>query len=362
MLNDCIRIGIREHVTSMESLCAKAYHQLGQYDVATYYRLTAISKAAGILRTYRKSLRKNPSTKVPCVKKLHLTDCYGFKIQGKSLRLTLRAHEYAYIELNGHSLAAFSGCTPRSVTLTPRTLSIAYAKEVVEKTPAGVIGIDRNLDNVTIASSGGEVRCFDLSKVTQIKGVYREIRSHLHRSDVRIRRGVFGKYGALQRHRVGWILNNVSSSIVKLAKEKKSGIAMEDLEGIRKLYRKGNGQGANYRARLNSWSYYELQREIEYKSKWDGIPVIYVAARGTSAKCSMCGSKTIPNENRTLYCPACKTQTDRDVNAAKNILARGVLRFGTDGPSGEAMVEEPEGSATAILTVDDGKTITGGPQ
>ena len=30
-------------------------------------------------------------------------------------------------------------------------------------------------------------------------------------------------------------------------------IALEDLTGIRKLYRKGNGQGVDNRFRLNSW-------------------------------------------------------------------------------------------------------------
>jgi len=75
MLNDCIRIGIRENATSMKSLPLKAYRQLSQYEMATYYRPTAISKAAGILRNYRKALRKNPRAKVPHVRRLALLDC-----------------------------------------------------------------------------------------------------------------------------------------------------------------------------------------------------------------------------------------------------------------------------------------------
>ncbi len=50
MVNDCIRIGLNENITSMKLLSLKAYHLLEAYDVATYYRLTAISKASGILR------------------------------------------------------------------------------------------------------------------------------------------------------------------------------------------------------------------------------------------------------------------------------------------------------------------------
>jgi putative transposase len=326
----------------MKSLSLKAYPQLAAYEVASCYRLTAISKASGILRHYRRSLRKNPKTRAPYVKRLSLTDCYAFKIEGHRLRLTLRAYEYAHIDLNPHTLSMISARPLRSVMLTTQTLSIAYSKDVVEITPGGFVGLDRNLNNVTTADSARVIQRYDLSRATDFKAKCRETKSRFTRNDARTRRAIFGKYGKIQSNRVAWILNNVSSSIVKAAKENEYAIVMEDLKGIRKLYRKGNGQGANYRAKLNSWSYYELQRQIEYKARWDGIPVIYVAARGTSAKCSTCGSKTFPNEDRTLYCPACKTHDDRDVNAARNILAKGVLRFGTDGPSGEAMVEEPE--------------------
>jgi putative transposase len=155
---------------------------------------------------------------------------------------------------------------------------------------------------------------------------------------------------------VHWLLHNVSSSIVKHAKENKLGIAMENIKGIRKLYRKVNGQGKNYRSRMNSWSFGELRRQIEYKAKWEGIPVVYVSARGTSAKCSECGDKMFPEENRMLKCSKCGLRIDRDVNAARNIMSEGVPRFGTDGPPGEAIgtMQERVG-VTPILTVDGGK-------
>ena len=135
---------------------------------------------------------------------------------------------------------------------------------------------------------------------------------------------------------------------------------MEDLKGMRKLYRKGNGQGRNYRHRLNSWSYYELQRQVEYKARWEGIPVYYVAAWGTSSRCSTCGGRTSqsPNGPRLLCCQTCRSTFDRDENAARNILAKGGLRFGPDGPPGEAMVaERVQAKATPIRAVDGGKSI-----
>jgi hypothetical protein len=53
MVNDAICIGLEEKTTSLKSLSLKAYHQLERYSLPTYYRLTAISRATGILRNYR---------------------------------------------------------------------------------------------------------------------------------------------------------------------------------------------------------------------------------------------------------------------------------------------------------------------
>jgi putative transposase len=88
---------------------------------------------------------------------------------------------------------------------------------------------------------------------------------------------------------------------------------------------------------MNSWSFAELQRQIEYKARWEGIPVIYVNPYGTSVKCSICGLRMKPEENRQLKCSSCGFMVDRDVNAARNILARGV-RFAPFASASEAMV------------------------
>jgi putative transposase len=341
MLNDCIRIGLTENVTSLKSLSLKAYKQLSRYDVASYYKLCAISAATGILRNYWKAKRKGRDVKEPYARRLHLTTCYGFKVRDGELSLPIRAKEHVRISLNQHVQATINGFTLRSVTLTEDRLSIAYANEVQQLQPRGLIGIDRNLDNVTIAATDGTVQQHGLSEATRAKAVYRDVRSHFRRNDVRIRREISGKYGRKQRDKVKQILHHVSKLIVEEAKAKQYGIAMEKLTGIRRLYRRGNWQGRWYRGRMNSWSYAELQNQIEYKAKWEGLKVIYVHPHGTSSKCSICGQKMKPEENRTLRCPSCGYTVDRDVNAAKNILAAGTLRFGVVGLAGEAMVAEP---------------------
>ncbi len=339
MINDCIRIGFNENTTSLKSLSMKAYHELDRYDVPTSYRLTAISKAVAILRNYRKTAKKHPNAKKPYASKPILSDCYSFRIINNQLRLPIKPRQYNFIPLNNHTLTIISGCELRSVVLTASTISIAFSKEATVIEPSGLIGIDRNLDNITLAASDGQIKCFDLSAATKAKSLFREVKSHFKRNDVRLAKRTQKKYGMKQRNKVQPILHNVSKRIVDQAKAQKYSIVLEDLKGIRKLYRKGNWQGRKFRSKMNSWSFYELQRQIEYKARWEGIPVIYVNPQWTSSTCAICGSIISECKERKVYCSKCKNLMDRDVNAALNIVTRG-MRFMPVGFTVEAMVKE----------------------
>ncbi|HEV2120294.1 MAG TPA: transposase [Candidatus Bathyarchaeia archaeon] len=354
MVNVCIAVGIEQNVSSLKTLSLKSYHRLSP-NMLGYYRLGAISTATAILRNHRKANRKNPRTKLPYARKLMLTTCYGFKIKDGFLRFPVKPRQYVHVNLNSHTLKVISRFDVRSITLTPESLSMNYSKETTEIEPEGYVGIDRNLDNVTVASTDRTVRRFDLSKATAIKADYRYVKSRLTRNDSRTRARVFSKYGEKQRNRVQPILHNVSKRIVRGAKTGRYGIVMEKLTGLRRLYHRGNFQTRSYRARMNSWSYGELQRQIEYKARWEGVKVIYVPARNTSKRCSICGYKTLESTQRRLWCPHCGAILDRDENAARNIAAGG-LRFSPNGPPVEAMVEEREPeNATLILKVDGDK-------
>ena len=74
-----------------------------------------------------------------------------------------------------------------------------------------------------------------------------------------------------------------------------------------------------------SWS--ELRRMLEYKSDWYGRTVIPVDRFYPSSKtCSACGhlAASMPLNVREWACGSCGTHHDRDVNAAKVLLAAGL--------------------------------------
>lgn len=73
-----------------------------------------------------------------------------------------------------------------------------------------------------------------------------------------------------------------------------------------------------------AWS--ELRRQLEYKADWYGRTVIAIDRFYPSSKtCSTCGriSPSMPLNVRDWTCP-CGARHDRDVNAARNILAAGL--------------------------------------
>ena len=79
---------------------------------------------------------------------------------------------------------------------------------------------------------------------------------------------------------------------------------------------------------INDVSWYELTRQLEYKSKWNGRTYIKIDTFYASSQlCFSCGYKNANVKDlkvRDWICPVCNTKHDRDINAAKNILAEGL--------------------------------------
>ncbi|MGF6900959.1 IS200/IS605 family element RNA-guided endonuclease TnpB [Paraburkholderia sp. GAS348] len=74
-----------------------------------------------------------------------------------------------------------------------------------------------------------------------------------------------------------------------------------------------------------SWS--EFTRQLEYKAQWYGRTLVGIDKWYPSSKrCSDCGHTAvkIPLNIRAWTCPECGSVHDRDINAARNVLAAGL--------------------------------------
>ncbi|HEX5457603.1 MAG TPA: transposase, partial [Candidatus Nitrosotalea sp.] len=341
MVNHCIRIGLENNCSTLKRLSMLSYHTLEEYHIQSKYKLTAISQAAGRLSQMKRDIRKGKNPKSPFVSKPYLVSCYGFKINEMLLSIPTGNRNYIHVLLNRHTVSQLSedGIESRSFTITSNSLSISVRKNIPETKCTNVIGIDRNLRNVTIGNKDGVIM-YKTNKLLSIKENTGHVLSSFKRFDVRVKRHFQQRLGNRRSRRIQQHLHIISKNIVQKAVESKSMIVLEDLKGIRKLYRKGNGQGKRYRRRLNSWSFYELQRQIQYKALWEGIPVRFVDPKRTSKLCPVCGDRIQEDKlhTRKLWCTNCKRSMDRDVVASLNISYKGWSRFcHPGGLSDEAM-------------------------
>jgi putative transposase len=364
MVNDSIRIALLNDASSLRKLSLLSHNQLARYDSPSYYKLCAISRAAGILAARNKSVRREFPTRTPYAIRQQLVSCYGFKIENGYLRIPIARVRCFSIPLTKHALEVISqpGVEVRSFTLTRNRLSLCIARGTPMIECVSTVGVDRNLRDLTVVNDQ-EAHHYDLSMCVRISNTTVRIIASLTRDDHRIRTRLASRYGQRRTARVGHLLHTATKTIVAKAVQRREAIVLENIEGIRSLYRRGNGQGRKYRGRMNGWSFGEAQRQIEYKARWVGLPVIRLSrreTRGSSVTCPRCGERLQSDRQlrRKLWCSNCRVVMDRDMVAAINLARRGRVRFARSRPpiieaqgrAGEAMRGNP--TPTVIPGVD----------
>jgi putative transposase len=339
MINETIRIGIRLRITSKLALRNLVYEQF-KNNYNTSFINMAVFKAHAMLKNYRRMLKKKYSAKQPYVKKeFIIVDSCHIKLNGKLLSFSMKPRQFINILLNDYVASKLSQPNVKigNIIIRASEIVIPYTIQVPEQESCGHIGIDMNFENITTSDSENKVDIYDISDITNYKMKVRERLSHFTRNDVRIKRRLTQKYGKKERDKEHNILHNLANNIVSTRMTP----VMERLTYIRNQGKKGNYKGKRFRFRLNSWSRFKLQHIIDYKSRQKGIIPIHVNPKGTSSKCSICGSKMKPEENRQMHCFACGMISDRDINAARNILHRG-LRFEPLASQGEGMKQSKD--------------------
>jgi putative transposase len=276
-------------------------------------KLTVPSQGVKVLRDLR-------TLKIPC---LGLTLSYRFRDDFEKVNQVEVGDEYAYV----------------SVTIP----------EEAEYEPRGWIGVDRNTTgHIAVVADPETGKVLKLGKSAR----------HIHEKYREIRRGLqsHGRYLKVKEIRdresrvVRDLNHKVSRRIVEAAKDSGKGIKLELLEGIRRSRR----QARSFRYALHSWSFYQLERMIEYKAKLLGVSVAYVDPAYTSQTCSRCGLLG-DRSGKVFRCPSCGHVEDADVNASFNIAVRrvGVSRSVVDRDAAEGNTDTPwEATPWATATLE----------
>ncbi|MDE1853422.1 MAG: transposase [Thaumarchaeota archaeon] len=389
LLRDCLVLtynamnnGEENHITNRKGM-RMFYRSLKGVELPSCYKLGVITRACAVLKSRLKSMKRSVETGHPRQLRPMVCITSGFFVTMKGrLFIPLKRDRYVDVPLNAYVQDRLEGMKVRSLTITPDSLSFCISEEVEPMPVKTVYGVDRNEKNLTFGNADGVVQ-LDMSKAVRIRQTTREIVGSFKRNDVRVSKKIASKYWKRANHRTDQMLHAATNFIVNAAAMNGAAIALEDLEGIRKMYQRGNKQGPDYRFRLNSWPHWKAKRMLEYKSGWNGVTEIHLTkseTRGSSSVHHACGEKLHSPERgdavhrRMLWCQACKIWVDRDVNAAVVLSQRGLARFasslprlqspsqresfevGEEGLAGEAM--KGNGTTTSILRVDASKLRT----
>ena len=179
------------------------------------------------------------------------------------------------------------------------------------------IGVDMGVVKIAVDSQGEE---FSGSPVEKVRQRYHNLRKTLQKKGSKSAKRHLKKISRREANYRKDVNHVISKKLVEKAKDTQSGIAIENLKGIRKRVTVRKSQ----RAKHHSWAFYQLGSFIEYKAKREGIPFVKVDARNTSRECSQCHH--IDKKNRKtqalFLCLNCGHSDNADHNAAKVISQR----------------------------------------
>ena len=222
------------------------------------------------------------------------------------------------------------GATVKQVAIKKEKTGEWYATATVEfdreppakpDDPERVVGIDAGIIKQTHDTDSVAVKPPDLSDERErLEREHRNLSRKDHGSNNwnEQRQTVARRYADLKRKRRDFLhkLSNYYAQEYDL-------VAVEDLNAKELIEEPGNSRSRASAA----WAMFK--RFLKYKCEREGTHFVAVEPAGTTKECASCGVSTEkPLWVREHSCPACGFKTDRDANAAWNILSRGLEYIG----------------------------------
>ena len=163
----CDQIALKEKPRSRFTLIEMAYPRLKEYGLHTHYILSACEVAYSV---YRNKDRKSD----PYIERAFLKlDNQSYSLNHLLLRIPTTPRRFFYLTLKGSdyhlSFIDDPALKRGSITLTGRTVSIAFSKEIAAIETLGEVGTDVNERNVTASDTSGDSVVFDTSNVAELK-------------------------------------------------------------------------------------------------------------------------------------------------------------------------------------------------
>lgn len=351
MVNHAIRVCLEERIRGRLTLRNRIYREFRErYAITSPYPYSVAEIAWSIVKKHRR-WQRTPSASRLMMKLEGRAYSLNYAIlslpfkRGERVLIPLKYGDYQRSFLTDYSLKR------GSVTMTEREIIIAFTKTATPTKPKRRVGYDLNEKSV-VGSDGTRI---DLSEVARLHTEYGVRRSDFYREhsgDRRLKRKFAGS--RREKERVKQILHRVSKQVVERAKANGEAIVLERLKGIRYAHQRGNREATARRRRIALWPFRRLQGYIEYKARWEGVPIEYVSPAFTSQTCHLCGvvNRKLKPTEREWLCPNCGAILDRDINAAINIERRGKIAcLGVVRPGARGTDEAVKGNEQSLAPI-----------
>jgi putative transposase len=207
--------------------------------------------------------------------------------------------------------------------------------DTMELKATDVLGVDMGLAIIAADSDGKKYSGKALNKIRHRN---RALRRKLQNKGTKSAKRLLKKRSRKESRFARDTNHVISKRIVHFAKCTGRGIAIEDLTDIRRRIKARKSE----RTKLHGWAFAQLGQFIAYKSKLNGVPMIYVDPRYTSQRCNECGHTEKANRRTRdeFCCKSCGHTIHADTNGAKNIRRLGLDVLGSGAfirPNAEAI-------------------------
>ena len=343
LVNLCLREALATNTTCRASLSRFARTRALELRVTGLIGVAASEVALSLAAGHRRRVRKGRLCRTPYVRtpfvRLPVT-CFHFDATTGKLRLSLRRGEWTSVTLGVSDYHRRVLADPRH-RLTQMHLGLRRAVAIYAKSPdpeyapTSLIALDTNessLDGVSVAPEGATFVRVQFPEIRFLQAIHLGRRRYLGRKkahDRRLARILLGGEGRRERHRVRSRLHAISRSIIDRLAADQSALALEDLTGLPRPRRGGPLKGGDtgrfrsrtLRRRLSRWPESELHRQLAYKAKDRGVPIVWLSPYRTSRTCPRCGELS---EHRSrvgprFACGRCGWALDRQLNAGVNL-------------------------------------------
>jgi len=274
---------------------------------------------------YKSKYQKN-SYRTNCIRSNYKGTTYE-NIKVDMLDHTITLPKLKDIKIKGYRKAKEIQGRIISATITKESnryyVSIIYEQEIKEQKtiPKTIIGIDLGIKDLIITSEGEKIRNEKaiLKYENKIKGLQKGLSKKKPGSKnyYKMKQKIQAVYRKLKNTR-----KNSIHAITKRLTDENDIIVTEKLQ-LQKLI-----QEKKYSKYLTDASLNEIIRQITYKSKWKNKQYYQVATYYPSSQiCHCCGYKNKIVKDvgiRTYECESCRNKLDRDINAAINLMDKGL--------------------------------------